>query len=313
MRTRSYFLVNAIIRDSLTFAIDPKLLDGGEAPERKMKGGEEGEGEGEEVEEEHDRPKPDDDPASGTLLPRDPDGRDNDRDQAEADEQTSLLPESIVRGRLAAERFGYDQGQNQWQKFPRWAQSFLSFSYAFLHAPLVGAVTGVVIGLAPPLHKTFFGAPDNRGIFTAWLTDSIKQIGELFAALQVVVVGVKLSSSMRKMKRGEDSGTLPWAPMIFVSIIRFVIWPAISISLIFLLASRTNLLDNDPILWFAVMLMPTGPPAMKLTALADVAGSNESEKMSIAKFLSIMYAISPLICFTVVGALKASKAAMGNA
>ena len=72
MRTRSYFLVNAIIRDSLTFAIDPKLLDGGEAPERKMKGGEEGEGEGEEVEEEHDRPKPDDDPASGTLLPRDP-------------------------------------------------------------------------------------------------------------------------------------------------------------------------------------------------------------------------------------------------
>ena len=35
------------------------------------------------------------------------------------------------------------------------------------------------------------------------------------------------------------------------------------------------------------MLMPTGPPAMKLTALADVSGSNEDEKMSIAKFLCV--------------------------
>ena len=44
-------------------------------------------------------------------------------------------------------------------------------------------------------------------------------------------------------------------------------------------------------LWFAMMLMPTGPSAMKLTALADVAGSNEGEKMSIAKFLCVGYVL----------------------
>ena len=37
------------------------------------------------------------------------------------------------------------------------------------------------------------------------------------------------------------------------------------------------------------MLMPTGPPAMKLTALADVNGSSEQEKMSIAKFLTVSF------------------------
>lgn len=38
-----------------------------------------------------------------------------------------------------------------------------------------------------------------------------------------------------------------------------------------------------------MMLMPTGPPALKLTALADVNGSSEDEKLSIAKFLSVSF------------------------
>ena len=94
------------------------------------------------------------------------------------------------------------------------------------------------------------------------------------------------------MKRGEDSGTVPWMPLVFVTIMGFIVWPAISIAFIYLIASRTNVLDDDPMLWFAMMLMPTGPPAMKLTALADVSGSSEEEKMSIAKFLSVSILLS---------------------
>ncbi len=83
---------------------------------------------------------------------------------------------------------------------------------------------------------------------------------------------------------------------------------SISIMVVYFLASKTNLLDEDPILWFVMMLMPTGPPATKLTALADVSGAEEDEKMSIAKFITISYAVSPVICFAVVGSLKASLA-----
>ena len=290
MRAQSYFLVNAMIGDTLTFAMGPKLLDGERAPEKKTD------------DDEEDQRKPiENGPPEGPLfpfapeqsnghgtygaLPGGPDSRqENDE---EPHEQTSLLPSFVQSGELAAERYGYDQGGKAWEKFPPWIRSILHFSYAFLHAPLIGAITGAILGLVPPLHKAFFGDPENGGIFTAWLTDSVKNIGGLFASLQVVVVGAKLSSSLRKMKRGEDSGTVPWTPLVFVTIMRFIIWPAVSIAFIYLMASRTNVLDDDPILWFAMMLMPTGPPAMKLTALADVSGSSEEEKMSIAKFLSV--------------------------
>lgn len=283
LRAKSYVLVNAMVGDALTFALGPKLLDGEEIPKKKE--------DQNETNGSPDRPLPSQQPLS---HPDEEQGNGHaeanggeERHDEDAHEETSLLPDTVARGRLAAERYGYDRGKKQWDKLPNWLASFLSFSYAFLHPPLIGAAIGAIIGLAPPLHKAFFGDPQNGGIFTAWLTDSIQKIGGLFASLQVVVVGVKLSSSMRKMKRGEDSGSVPWIPLVFVTIMRFIVWPAISISFIYGLASRTTVLDADPILWFVMMLMPTGPPAMKLTALADVSGSNENEKMSIAKFLCV--------------------------
>ena len=287
MRAQSYFLVNAMIGDTLTFAMGPQLLDGEHAPEKEQDERDEDQRSAVDNGPTESPPSPlgqDQSNGQGTTRPSDQDGR---QENEVPDEQTSLLPSFVRSGKLAAERYGYDKGGKAWEKFPPWIRSFLNFSYAFLHAPLIGATTGAILGLVPPFHKAFFGEPANGGIFTAWLTDSVKNIGGLFASLQVVVVGAKLSSSLRKMKRGEDSGTVPWIPLVFVTVMRFIIWPAVSILFIYLLASRTNVLDDDPILWFAMMLMPTGPPAMKLTALADVSGSSEEEKMSIAKFLSV--------------------------
>lgn len=290
MRAQSYFLVNAMIGDTLTFAMGPKLLDGEHAPEKKKDDGDE----------EQRRPvgnvppggplfplEPEQSNGHGTYGARPASEESHQENGEEPNEQTSLLPNFVQSGELAAKRYGYDKGGKAWEKFPPWIRSILHFSFAFLHAPLLGAITGAVLGLVPPFHKAFFGDPENGGIFTAWLTDSVKNIGGLFASLQVVVVGAKLSSSMRKMKRGEDSGTVPWIPLVFVTTMRFIVWPAISIAFIYLIASRTNVLDDDPMLWFVMMLMPTGPSAMKLTALADVSGSSEEEKMSIAKFLSV--------------------------
>jgi hypothetical protein len=36
-----------------------------------------------------------------------------------------------------------------------------------------------------------------------------------------------------------------------------------------------------------MMLMPTGPPALSITAMADVSGAGEEQKLSIAKFLTV--------------------------
>ena len=209
IRARSYFLVNAVVGTSLTFALGPKLLDGEESPEQ-----------------EQDKDHEDADDGAGLANGGDVEQGNNDRPDGEnVNEHTSLLPDSIIRNVEVAQDTGYKKGKKQWEKLPSWMKSLLEFCYTFFNAPLIGAIIGAILGLTPPLHKVFFNSPQQGGIFSAWLTDSVRKIGSLFAALQVVVVGVKLSSSLRKMKRGEDSGDVPWIPSIFVLFIRFIVWP----------------------------------------------------------------------------------------
>lgn len=65
-----------------------------------------------------------------------------------------------------------------------------------------------------------------------------------------------------------------------------------SIPVIWAMASSTNLLTSDPALWFTMMLMPVGPPAMKLLALADVNDVDEEITMSIARLLTVSPPVS---------------------
>lgn len=221
-RAKSYFLVCSVVGNCLTFALGPKLLDGEESPE---------EDQGE------DKESPESDVAISRTTQDAEQGNipdpsqqidhvDSDNEDVEASEQTSLLPDIVVRHGIEAGQAAYSIGKRPWDHLPPWAQTFLDFLYAFVNAPLIGAVVGAIIGLVPPLHRAFFNELQKGGIFKAWLTDSMWNIGELFASLQVVVVGVKLSSSLRKMKRGERSGNVPWVPLVFVLIMRFVFWPA---------------------------------------------------------------------------------------
>lgn len=266
-RAKSYFLVNAIVSNCLTFALGPKFL------ETEDGSGEDGDNKNDEDEEESQDQNGDVEQANG-----------NDED---ADETTSLLPEFVSRqeSRLAATTI--PRSKRIWHSLPPWSQETLSTLSEFLNAPFFGAVIGAILGLIPPLHKAFFADPDQGGIFKAWLTVSIQNIGDLFASLQIVVVGVNFASSLRKAKRGENSGEVPWLPSLFVLFIRFILWPALSIAIIWAFASRTEILGSDPMLWFAMMLMPTGPPALSLGAMCELTGATEMEKMSIAKFLVV--------------------------
>ncbi|KAF2145493.1 uncharacterized protein K452DRAFT_264565 [Aplosporella prunicola CBS 121167] len=298
-RAKSYFLVNAMVSNSLTFALGPRMLNGQEedAPDG-------GKGKSNEDEDEEDGAAEEDSEDNDEQD-------DNDDDNDRPTEETSLLPSALVRRGQRAASKTRARAQHHLSKLPPWARSTLDIMYQFLNAPLIGAVIGAIIGLTPALHRLFFSSPQEGGYFKAWLTAAIKNVGDLFAALQVVVVGVKLSAALVKMKQGREAGEVPWRPFAAVTAVRFVLWPLVSIPLIWVLATKTGWLGkDDPILWFAMMLMPAGPPAMKLTALADVNGSGEQEKMSIAKFLTLSYLVSPLICFSVVGSLKASEAAV---
>jgi len=279
-RAQAYFLVCAIVGNCLTFALGPRLIDAEHAPPSK-----DDRNDGQEADE-HDQ-------QGGTRN--------------EDNEQTSLLPQHVQDAGDAVEDQAFPIGRNLWRKLSPHVQTVLVFVSDFFNAPLVGAIIGAIIGLTPPLHRAFFNDSTDGGFLNAWLTTSLKQVGELFVSLQVVVVGVRLSASLQKMKRGEDK-SLPWAPMFFTLLMRFVIWPVLSIAIIWGLSTRTSVLSDDPILWFTMMLMPVGPSAMSLVAMADVNGADEDEKRTIAKVLTISYAASPIMAFTVVGSLYASQA-----
>ncbi|KIW13114.1 hypothetical protein PV08_08301 [Exophiala spinifera] len=303
-RAESYFLVCAIVSNCLTFAIGPRLVDAENAPD-------EPEGDRDDGGEDHE------------------DHQDNNSDVeqggADQDELTSLLPHRVRSGEDAVHKAAYRIGKKHWDKLSPRTQDTLSFVSDFFNAPLIGAVIGAIIGLTPPLHRAFFNESMKGGIFNAWITESLKKIGQLFVTLQVVVVGVALSSSLRKMKRGEQKA-LPWAPTAFILLVRLVMWPLVSTAVIWGLSTKTAILSDDPILWFTMMIMPAGPPAMKLVAMADVSGVDDDEKMTISKILTasppisvqgclltpsqLSYAASPIMAVTVVGALYASQAAI---
>jgi hypothetical protein len=67
----------------------------------------------------------------------------------------------------------------------------------------------------------------------------------------------------------------------------------LSIAIIYGLAKNTSVLRSDPVLWFSMMLMPAGPPALVIQGLAELAKISETQKMTIAKTLTVCFLFLP--------------------
>ena len=307
-RAKSYFLVFATVSSCMTFAIGPRLMDSEHAPEPNP--------DKEEIE--------DEDETNGG--------------DAEASEATPLFPPqlNIHRGSVVffpskpreastkpvlLDRRPSMIAKRRWAHLGERTKWWLLFLYDFLNAPLLGAILGAIIGLVPALHKAFFADTQDGGIFTAWLTASLKTVGMLFVPLPVVVAGVSLYLSMKRVEDENSKGGTPWLTTLFVLFVRFVIWPVGSIGVIYALAKNTNVLGTDPMMWFTMMLMPvripsnlssrhikssaalaisksltmmltptpfqTGPPAMKLITMVEVSDADEEDEHKIAKLLTV--------------------------
>jgi len=87
----------------------------------------------------------------------------------------------------------------------------------------------------------------------------IQEYRVIVRPLPVVVAGVSLYMSTQKMKSEDPNsraGT-PWLTTLFVLAVRFMVWSVVSIGVVYILAKKTDALGEDPMLWFAMMLMPT--------------------------------------------------------
>ena len=307
-RAKSYFLVFATVSTCLTFAVGPRLMGLEHAPGhdtvlgqrddcgvnamRHAREAENGESSWPYTE-------------RTSLLAPEP------RSHETAAGATSVPLKSIT---AATESHSFRNSYLGMTNLNPRAKWWLRLLLDFLNAPLLGAVVGVVIGLSPRLQHAFFNNTNNGGIFTAWLTESWKSIGSLFVPLPLIVAGISLYTSYQEGKSDSHPTTsVPKATTAFILAVRFVLWPATSISTIYGLVRKSGsseFLSSDPMLCFAMMLMPTGPPAMKLITMVMVSNSGVAEERRMAKILTTSYIVSPVLAFTVVGALRASQAAV---
>lgn len=261
-RAKSYFLVFSTVSSCLTFAVGPRLIDTEHPPEH------------------------DSDSDAGSS-----DGDDTSADEPPAREETGLLtgdylavpdvfhsPFGDARSFFPSTRQpassaiatanGTSAGpsrrrasfvpRKRWVKLSPRTKWWLLFVADFFNAPLLGALLGALLGLTPPLHRAFFSDAHDGGIFTAWLTASLQNIGTLFVPLPVVIAGTSLYAAYRGSRdKGQRQFTgLPWGTVSFVMLVRFVLWPAVAIGFVYLLAAKTSVLGHDPMLWFTMMLMP---------------------------------------------------------
>ncbi|KAK7981851.1 hypothetical protein PG996_009536 [Apiospora saccharicola] len=313
----AYFLVFSTVSNCLTFAVGPRLIDTEHAPE-------------EEDEHKHDVGVHDPN-EEGETLPDEESALLHPADALRsinpfaasapfASRSTSFLlskkvaspsGSSALLGRPPRRRVTLVTHQ-QWAKLGPRTRWWLTLASDFFNTPLLGAILGATIGMVPALHRAFFNDAADGGIFTAWLTSPLKKIGGIFVPLPVVIAGVSLYSSLQgaQDQATKSKSKLPKATVGFILFVRFVLWTGVSIGVVYALASRTSLLGDDPMLRFAMMLMPVGPPATKLIAMVQVSGAEEGEEASIAKLLTISYLLSPILSFTVVGGLMASQASL---
>lgn len=259
-RATSYFLVFSTISNCLTFAVGPRLIDTEHAPEPEP--------------EASDATSQHDDTGDGDPQANEETGLLNGDRLAVPDifhgpfgDQRSFFP-STRKPKPTAAPNGTSPRQSgrrasfvprkRWIKLSPRTKWWLVFLSDFLNAPLIGAIVGAIIGLSRPLHRAFFNDTQHGGIFTAWLTASLKTIGTLFVPLPVVIAGNSLYTAYKNTKEKSQGGPkgLPWITVTYIMLVRFVLWPVAAIGFVYLLASKTSVLGDDPMLWFTMMLMP---------------------------------------------------------
>lgn len=255
-RAQSYFLVCAVISKTIAYVVGPKMLHEVDTPRRQ--------------------------PRESEICHR------SSHDE-QLTETTSLLPQRAQKARSILGNRISDWGQWIGSWFPRRVKQELMapFGSPFADVAICCTLLGVLLGLVPQLHRAFFAHVEDGGFFQAWLTTSVRNLGRLFPTLQIFMVGCKLGVTFERMVAEGDSDRIPMRAITTIFLVRLVIWPVISIPLVYAFARYTEILGKDPMLWFALMLMPVGPPALVISGLAELAEASEAEKMAIAKTVAV--------------------------
>ncbi|RDX55205.1 hypothetical protein OH76DRAFT_1340057 [Lentinus brumalis] len=173
-----------------------------------------------------------------------------------------------------------DQPDIHWPERLKFLEKPVNKACSFVSPVLLGAIIALIIGITPPLHRAIL---DEDGALYSSITQSIENLGELFVVLQTFTVGAELA-----IVKSSNPGVLSTSWILFV---RFIIMPAVSLLFVWATAGR-GLYVDDQLVWFLLVLIPSGPSAMLLVSVAEMVDINQG---AIAGYLTAAYFFSPLM------------------
>jgi predicted permease len=252
-RAKSLILLNVIVQQALTFLAGPSILTKGQDD--------------------------DEDASNDRLLPG---SNHRGRPTIQDTEHVGLLNDHDAEDGYGATQdpYRFERPLRQLDDTPdlRWPEK-LQFMEAptkkvasFLNPPVVGAIIAITLGMISPLHHAFL---DKDGTFYNSITKAVDNLGKLFVSLQMFTVGAQLATVKTANPKVK--------PTAFVLFIRYVVMPAIAIFFVWMTAGRGFYAD-DPLVWFLLILLPSGPSAMVLANLAELVDTDQGP---IAGYLTI--------------------------
>ncbi|EPQ54205.1 hypothetical protein GLOTRDRAFT_44443 [Gloeophyllum trabeum ATCC 11539] len=267
-RAKSIVLLNSIIQQMVTFGLGPMVFRIDKARAKKDGGDDDPEGlrPGRQP---HGYPTVQDREHVGLL-------HDYDGDDQDADDYTGPLHrlEDVPNMEL------YSRLPPRMRKAVDAVSKPLNKVLAVFNPPLIGGIVALIIGITPPLHEAFLS---KDGIFYNTLTEAVSNLGQLFVTLQMFVLGAQLAT-VKSANPGVKS-------TLWVLLIRYGFMPAVSLAFVYFTAGR-SWYTNDPLVWFLLILVPSGPSAMLLMNLAELMNIDQGP---VAGMLTISYLVSPLI------------------
>ncbi|CAG8470175.1 6293_t:CDS:2 [Ambispora leptoticha] len=155
-----------------------------------------------------------------------------------------------------------------------------------MNPPIYAAIAALIVGSIPSLKSLFFG---ENALLYPTITKSMIFLGNASTPLTLLTLGAQLSNLSSRSKGGKMYSAISW-----VMIARFMIMPFIGI---FLVMMTRDWLVDDPMLWFVLMMLASGPSAFNCINITQLTGAFQEE---MARLLIYSYiAVIPILTVTV--------------
>ncbi|CAB5183794.1 auxin efflux carrier [Rhizophagus irregularis] len=158
-----------------------------------------------------------------------------------------------------------------------------------MNPPLYAALFALIIGTIPFLKGTFFGV--DAPLY--FLTRTAEQLGTISVPLTLLTLGAQVKTLP------SENGKELVPQILYVTLSRFVIMPIIGTIIV---VYTKDYFLVDPMFWFILMSMSSGPPAVNCMNLAQITGNFQGE---MATLLFYTYAaVGPLMAILVMAMLR---------